>query len=98
MASRAFASARRARRELARNIVLTELHRPEALDQVVQLGENVGAAGRPDTSTPSGRAMFQMMGVFAEFERAMIRERVLAGLARAKRFRDQSGPSAAGSP
>jgi len=37
-----------------------------------------------DTSTPSGRAMFQMMGVFAEFERAMIRERVMAGLARAK--------------
>jgi DNA invertase Pin-like site-specific DNA recombinase len=37
-----------------------------------------------DTSTPSGKAMFQMMGVFAEFERAMIRERVLAGLARAK--------------
>ena len=37
-----------------------------------------------DTSTPSGRAMYQMLGVFAEFERAMIRERVLAGLARAK--------------
>jgi DNA invertase Pin-like site-specific DNA recombinase len=37
-----------------------------------------------DTSTPSGRAMFQMMGVFAEFERAIIRERVLAGLARAR--------------
>jgi DNA invertase Pin-like site-specific DNA recombinase len=37
-----------------------------------------------DTSTPSGRAMFQMMGVFAEFEGGMIRERVLAGLARAK--------------
>ena len=37
-----------------------------------------------DTSTPSGRAMFQMMGVFAEFERAMIRERVMAGLARAR--------------
>jgi DNA invertase Pin-like site-specific DNA recombinase len=37
-----------------------------------------------DTSAPSGRAMFQMMGVFAEFERAMIRERVLAGLARAR--------------
>jgi DNA invertase Pin-like site-specific DNA recombinase len=37
-----------------------------------------------DTSTPTGGAMFQMMGVFAEFERAMIRERVLAGLARAK--------------
>ena len=37
-----------------------------------------------DTSTPSGRAMFQMLGVFAEFERAMIRERVNAGLARAR--------------
>ncbi|NOJ40915.1 recombinase family protein [Bradyrhizobium australiense] len=37
-----------------------------------------------DTSTPSGRAMYQMLGVFAEFERAMIRERVMAGLARAK--------------
>ena len=37
-----------------------------------------------DTSTPSGRAMFQMLGVFAEFERSMIRERVNAGLARAK--------------
>jgi DNA invertase Pin-like site-specific DNA recombinase len=37
-----------------------------------------------DTSTPSGRAMFQMCGVLAEFERGMIRERVNAGLARAK--------------
>ena len=37
-----------------------------------------------DTSTPSGRAMFQMFGVFAEFERAMIRERINAGLARAR--------------
>src|SRR4051812_38579370 len=37
-----------------------------------------------DTSTPSGRAMFQMCGVFAEFERGIIRERVNAGLARAK--------------
>ena len=37
-----------------------------------------------DTSTPSGRAMFQMLGVFSEFERAMIRERVLTGLARAR--------------
>lgn len=37
-----------------------------------------------DTTTPSGKAMFQMMGVFAEFERSMISERVKAGLARAK--------------
>ena len=37
-----------------------------------------------DTSTPSGKAMFQMLGVFSEFEREMIRERVLSGMARAK--------------
>ena len=37
-----------------------------------------------DTSTPSGKAMFQMMGVFSQFERAMIQERVKAGLKRAK--------------
>jgi DNA invertase Pin-like site-specific DNA recombinase len=37
-----------------------------------------------DTSTTAGRAMFQMLGVFAEFERGIIRERVLSGLARAR--------------
>jgi DNA invertase Pin-like site-specific DNA recombinase len=37
-----------------------------------------------DTSTPAGRAMFQMMGVFSEFERAMIVERVKAGIARVR--------------
>lgn len=37
-----------------------------------------------DTSTPAGRAMFQMCGVFAEFERAIIQERIKAGLARAR--------------
>src|SRR3954462_14807573 len=37
-----------------------------------------------DTSTSAGRAMFQMLGVFAEFERGIIRERVNAGLARAR--------------
>ena len=37
-----------------------------------------------DTTTPAGRAMFQMMGVFAEFERAMIQDRIRAGLARAR--------------
>lgn len=33
-----------------------------------------------DTTTPGGKALFQMMGVFAEFERSMIQERVRAGL------------------
>jgi DNA invertase Pin-like site-specific DNA recombinase len=37
-----------------------------------------------DTATPSGRAMFQMLGVFAEFERQIIIERTNAGLARAR--------------
>ena len=37
-----------------------------------------------DTTTPSGKIMFQMCGVFAEFERSMIRERVMAGLDRAR--------------
>ena len=37
-----------------------------------------------DTTTTAGKAMFQMLGVFAEFERGIIRERVNAGLARAK--------------
>jgi len=44
-----------------------------------------------DTSTPAGRAMFQMLGVFAEFERSMIRERVLAGMARARISGTKSG-------
>ena len=37
-----------------------------------------------DTSTTAGKAMFQMLGVFAEFERGIIRERVNSGLARAR--------------
>lgn len=37
-----------------------------------------------DTSTPSGKAMFGMLGVFAEFERSIIQERIQAGLARAR--------------
>jgi DNA invertase Pin-like site-specific DNA recombinase len=37
-----------------------------------------------DTTTSGGKDLFQMMGVFAEFERAMICERVMSGLERAK--------------
>ena len=36
-----------------------------------------------DTTTPAGRLTFQITGAFAEFERSMIRQRVLAGLKRA---------------
>ena len=38
-----------------------------------------------DTTTAAGKAMFQMCGVFAEFERSMIQERVKAGLERARK-------------
>ena len=44
-----------------------------------------------DTSTPSGEAMFGMLGIFAQFERAMIQERVKAGLKRAKAEGKQLG-------
>ena len=44
-----------------------------------------------DTSTPAGEAMFQMCGVFAQFERSMIVSRVNAGLKRAR----ANGPRAA---
>ena len=44
-----------------------------------------------DTSTPAGKAMFQMLGVFAEFERSLIVERVRAGIARARTAGTKSG-------
>jgi DNA invertase Pin-like site-specific DNA recombinase len=37
-----------------------------------------------DTSTPTGKAMFQLLGVFAELERSIITERINAGIARAQ--------------
>lgn len=47
-----------------------------------------------DTTTPAGKAMFQMCGVFAEFERAMIQDRVKAGMARVK----ETGKTKSGKP
>lgn len=51
--------------------------------------ENTGADFRSiteniDTSTPAGRMMMQIVGSFAEFERAMLRERTKSGLAAAR--------------
>jgi DNA invertase Pin-like site-specific DNA recombinase len=37
-----------------------------------------------DTTVPAGRMLMQMLGAFAEFERAMIRERTRSGLAAAR--------------
>ena len=50
-----------------------------------------------DTTTPAGRAMFGMMGVFAEFERSMIVARVKAGIDRAKAA-PRAGAKAIGRP
>ena len=44
-----------------------------------------------NTTTPAGKALFQMCGVFAEFERSMIQERVKAGMTRAKKHGTKSG-------
>jgi DNA invertase Pin-like site-specific DNA recombinase len=44
-----------------------------------------------DTTTPAGKALFGMCGVFAEFEREIIRERIYAGIARAKKKGTKSG-------
>lgn len=44
-----------------------------------------------NTTTPAGKAMFQMLGVFAEFERSMIQERVKAGLGRARAAAEAKG-------
>jgi DNA invertase Pin-like site-specific DNA recombinase len=44
-----------------------------------------------DTTTSAGRALFQMLGVFSELERSIIRERVLAGIHRAKERGTKSG-------
>ena len=44
-----------------------------------------------DSSTPAGRAMIQMAIVFSEFERGIIRERIMAGLDRARKLGTKSG-------
>lgn len=44
-----------------------------------------------DTSTPSGKAMFGMLGIFAEFERAILVERIKSGLERSKAAGIKSG-------
>ena len=55
----------------------------ELLDQLDKAGVSFRSATEPfDTSTPAGRMMVQMLGVFAEFERATIIDRVVAGMER----------------
>jgi DNA invertase Pin-like site-specific DNA recombinase len=61
-------------------------HLARALDEFRALGiDFVSLHEAVDTSTPIGRAMFHIAGAFAELEREIIRERVRAGLANAKK-------------
>lgn len=61
-------------------------HLVEFLNEVISVNCNlyIHQSGL-DTSTPSGRMMFQMVGVFSEFERSMISERVKLGLQRVRK-------------
>lgn len=53
--------------------------------QLEQKGVELRATEQPiDTSSPAGKAFFQMLGVFAEFETNLRRERQLEGIAAAK--------------
>ncbi|MDD5409796.1 MAG: recombinase family protein [Methylobacter sp.] len=64
-----------------------------SLKDVLHLMEKVEQAGAGfrslteviDTTSPSGRMMMQMVGTFAEFERAMLRERTQNGLDAARK-------------
>src|ERR1700761_8955395 len=74
-------------------VVVWKLDRlSRSLKDVLHIMERIADAGAGfrsiteniDTTTPAGRMMMQMVGAFAEFERAMIRERTSAGLAAAR--------------
>jgi DNA invertase Pin-like site-specific DNA recombinase len=74
-------------------VVVWKLDRlSRSLKDLLHLMEQIADAGAGfrsvteaiDTTTPAGRMLMQMVGSFAEFERAMIRERTQAGLAAAR--------------
>ena len=74
-------------------VVVWKLDRlSRSLKDVLHIMERIAEAGAGfrsvteniDTTTPAGRMMMQMVGSFAEFERAMIRERTSAGVAAAR--------------
>jgi DNA invertase Pin-like site-specific DNA recombinase len=61
-------------------------HLVMALEEFRSLGiEFLSHQEAVDTSTPVGRMLFQVIGAMAEFEREIIRERVIAGLRQAKK-------------
>ena len=87
-------------------VVVWKLDRlSRSLRDVLTIMEQLGEAGAGfrslteaiDTTTPAGRMMMQMVGAFAEFERAMLRERTQAGVD-AARQQDRVGDAAPSSP
>jgi DNA invertase Pin-like site-specific DNA recombinase len=89
-----------ARRRDIDMVVVTKLDRlARSLHQLVALGRELEALGVDlvvldqaiDTTTPSGRLLFHMLGAIAEFERDLIRERVVAGVRRAQEHGTRSG-------
>jgi DNA invertase Pin-like site-specific DNA recombinase len=75
-------------------VVVVKLDRlSRSLADLLNIVERIGKAGAGfrslgenlDTTSSAGRAMMQMIGVFAEFERSIIRERTKAGLAEARK-------------
>ncbi|WP_419241458.1 recombinase family protein [Cardinium endosymbiont of Nabis limbatus] len=59
--------------------LVQELH-----DKGVGLKVLTGQGANIDTTTPSGKMVFAIFAALAEFERALIRERTIAGLAAAR--------------
>lgn len=63
-----------------------------ALEEFRSLGiDFVSHQEAVDTSTPAGRMMFTMIAAFAEFERDIIRERIMSGVEYAKAYGTKSG-------
>lgn len=75
-----------------RHLVVTIEELTAAGVAFVGMGENI------DTSSPTGRLMLGIFGSFAEFERERIRERIVAGLAKARRQGTNSAGADGGSP
>ena len=75
-------------------VVVVKLDRlARSVSHLVKLAEELEATGvglvvldqGVDTDTPTGKLLFHVLGALAEFERELIRERVVAGLSAAKR-------------
>jgi DNA invertase Pin-like site-specific DNA recombinase len=76
------------------SVGLTDVRMPARLPQGSPTLKSAAEADGPfaiDTTTPTGKLMFQVTGAFAEFEHSVIRQRVHAGLKRAVEAGKQLG-------